>query len=114
MAKKIKNAWRVYYGTEENLFECEHEDFATLEEAQAWVRTNVKNDIKVGLERLGESATEDEVNAHADNCINEYGADTEDIVEYRYIYAIGMIGKTCRAARKIVDDLRSEYKEMFF
>jgi hypothetical protein len=114
MAKKIKNAWRVYYGTEENLFECEHEDFATLEEAQAWVRENVKNDIKVGLERLGESVTEDELNAHINGCINEYGADTEDIVEYRYIYAIGMIGKTCRAARKIVDDLRSEYKEMFF
>ena len=115
---KAKNAWRVYYGTEENIFECEHEDFATLEKAQAWMRENVERDIQTSYEKVGSKITSDNVRHLADVCTSEYGADTESVTgalgEYRYVYAIGMIGKTCRQARKRIDGLRAEYKEIYF
>lgn len=114
-----KNLWRVYYGTEENIFECEHEDFTTLAEAQAWVKENVKNDIKSSYEKVGEKIGESELdNLVSESIKGEHKADTggitDEIGEYRYVYSIGEIGKTCRQARKFVDELRSEYKFMFF
>ena len=84
---KTKKA-RIYYGNEENAFECEFTEYKSLEEA--------KKDFPI---KTGKSV---EFKIHY----------TEDDKGYREIYALAVQGNY-RAARQPIDAARGEIVAMF-
>ena len=96
---------RVYFGNEENAFECEFDEYKSLEEAKAALR----RDVQAVIDDEGASKE-----FTPDDFISKDGlsADTRDEFEYRSIWGVGEQGDY-RRARKEIDDERSMMRMMF-
>ena len=89
----------VAYGSEENMYEPEVENFDSREDAIEWVRTCLREDL--------EDAGEEDIDNAVEDCFDKssnFVGDTGDYAPYRQVYFIG----TKEQAIKDITDFREE------